>query len=109
MRKFFAATLALALFSAPAFARTYEGPDAARHAHRAEKAAERKARGPEMREEHANKDAGNSFWKREGERSGLGNSGERVGSFFKRLNPMPFLVDQEKKYNERKGGAASAK
>ena len=46
------------------------------------------------------------FWKNEGERSGLGNSHNRVGNFFSRLNPFPALKDQERRYEERKTQSA---
>jgi hypothetical protein len=42
------------------------------------------------------------FWKKEGERSGLGNSGGRMGNWFKNMNPVPFFKDQEERYNSRK-------
>ena len=44
----------------------------------------------------------NSFWHKEGERSGLGGSGNKVGSFIKNLNPAPFFKKQQEKYNDRK-------
>ncbi len=43
-----------------------------------------------------------SFWEKEGERSGLGNSGNGVGQFIKKLNPAPFFKDQNEKYKARK-------
>src|SRR3989338_4182180 len=46
----------------------------------------------------------NSFWHREGVRSGLGDTGNRAGSFLKNLNPVPFFKRQQEKYNERKAG-----
>lgn len=45
-----------------------------------------------------------TFWTREGERSGLGNSGNRAEQFLKNLNPVPFFKDQQDKYNARKTG-----
>ena len=47
------------------------------------------------------------FWKNEGERSGLGQSGNGIGAFLKGLNPAPFLQHQQEAYNARKasGGA----
>ncbi len=32
-------------------------------------------------------------------------AGCAISCFFKKLNPMPFLKEQEKKYNERKAAA----
>lgn len=43
-----------------------------------------------------------SFWEKEGERSGLGNSGNGIGQFVRNLNPAPFFKDQEEKYKARK-------
>ena len=42
------------------------------------------------------------FWKKEGERSGLGGTSGRVGSFLRNLNPMPFFKNQQEQYNARK-------
>ena len=42
------------------------------------------------------------FWEKEGERSGLGGSGSRVGKFVKNLNPVPFFKEQRERYNARK-------
>ena len=47
------------------------------------------------------------FWKKEGERSGLGNPGERMGNVFKNLNPVPFFKDQKERYNARKAQAGT--
>ncbi len=44
------------------------------------------------------------FWYKEGERSGLGGSGNRVSNFVKALNPAPFFKNQQDKYNARKSG-----
>lgn len=43
-----------------------------------------------------------SFWEKEGERSGLGGSGSRMGNFLKNLNPVPFFKDQDERYKARK-------
>lgn len=48
-----------------------------------------------------------SFWEKEGERSGLGGSGNRMGNIFKNLNPVPFFKDQEERYKARKAGTAA--
>ena len=42
------------------------------------------------------------FWDKEGERSGLGGSGSRFGTFVKNLNPVPFFKEQKEKYDARK-------
>jgi len=44
----------------------------------------------------------NSFWHKEGERSGLGGTGEGFGAFVKKLNPVPFFKNQQEQYNARK-------
>lgn len=67
-------------------------------AKREAKAAKREAKGQEPAKPN------NGFWDREGERSGLGNSGSRAGNFFKALNPAPFFKNQEAAYNARKTG-----
>ncbi len=45
------------------------------------------------------------FWDKEGERSGLGGSGSRMGNFVKNLNPVPFFKEQKERYDARKTGA----
>ena len=47
---------------------------------------------------------GETFWDREWKRSRLGESSNGTGGFLKSLNPMPFLKDQQDKYNARKAG-----
>lgn len=32
--------------------------------------------------------------------------GQAIGNFLRKLNPMPFLKEQERRYNERKAAAA---
>ena len=44
-----------------------------------------------------------TFWKREGERSGLNQWGGASG-IFSSLNPVPFFKEQGKRYDERKAG-----
>ena len=51
------------------------------------------------------KDGQPGFWEKEGERSGLGGSGNRAGAFFKNLNPVPFFKEQDDRYQARKTGA----
>ena len=108
MRKIITLALFAALvWSAGAWARTVTGPDAARHVHREEmkavKAAQRQEKAEGTSSPRTDKAPG--FWEKEGERSGLGNSGSRVGSLVRSLNPVPFFKDQEAKYNARKGGS----
>ncbi len=42
------------------------------------------------------------FWEKEGERSGLGDTGSRFSQFAKNLNPVPFFKEQREKYDARK-------
>ena len=88
------------------FAATVTGPDAARDAHRKEmkviKDAQRQDREAKKSAPQNPADKKPGFWDREGERSGLGSSGNKVGTFFKNLNPVPFFKNQQEKYNERK-------
>ncbi len=70
------------------------------------KAAQRKAR--EAQEANG---GGNTvkkapgFWDREGERSGLTQTGQGMGSFFKNINPVPFFKDQRERYQQRRASA----
>jgi hypothetical protein len=109
MKQQTALVLVFSLFAAPAFAatQTLAGPDAARQTHRAQLIEERRARGPEA--ERAKTPAEESkmakFWKNEGERSGLGNTGNRAGNFLRNLNPVPFFAEQDRRYKERQASA----
>ena len=47
----------------------------------------------------------NSFWHKEGERSGLSGTGSGISGFIKKMNPAPFFKNQQEKYNERKTAA----
>ena len=49
----------------------------------------------------------NSFWHKEGERSGLSGTGSSAGNFLKNLNPVPFFKNQQEKYNARKATAGT--
>ena len=87
-----------------------EGPDAARRQHREEM----KKIKQEMREHRKETEAVKKepskmeqFWKKEGERSGLSGSGNKMGGWFKNLNPMPFFKNQGEQYNARKAAAQS--
>jgi hypothetical protein len=51
----------------------------------------------------ATKSAVSEFWKKEGDRSGLSQTGSTISTFFQNLNPTPFLNEKEKQYNARKG------
>lgn len=65
--------------------------------------AEREAEKKNPVAEQKNKQPG--FWEKEGERSGLGGSGNRTSMFFKNLNPVPFFKEQDERYQARKSGA----
>ena len=84
-------------------------PDEAQEAHRKEmkaiKDTQRQAREAKKANPSSAADQTPGFWQKEGERSGLGGSGNRMGTFFKNLNPVPFFKDQQDKYNARKAGA----
>ena len=107
MKKLIALGIFLVFASVNAFA-AKEGPDAARQAHREEmkkiKAAQRETR-KNMPQAAADANKTPGFWEREGQRSGLGNSGSRVGNFLRNLNPVPFFKDQQERYNARKTSA----
>ncbi len=106
MKKKISWVLFLLMLTTNGFAVTVTGPDAARDAHRKEmkaiKDAQRQAREAKKSAPQNPADKKPGFWEREGERSGLGSSGNRIGTFFKNLNPVPFFKDQQDKYNERK-------
>ena len=53
----------------------------------------------------ANKNGQPGFWEKEGERSGLGGSSSRAGTFLKNMNPVPFFKEQKERYDARKTGA----
>ena len=92
--------------SLSAFAADTNAPELDRQARRAEvkkiKDQQRQSRknGPSSTEKKWS-----DFWAKEGERSGLGNSGNRVGNFFGNLNPVPFFKSQEEQYKARKAAA----
>lgn len=106
MKKVITLSLLLMVVCASAFARAVEGPDAVRHAHREEmkkiKAAQRETKAAKASRGDAEAKKAPGFWEREGERSGLGSSGNRAGAFFKNLNPVPFFKEQQERYNARK-------
>ena len=112
MRKI-SAFFVIILFSATnVFAATNNvGPDAERNARREQvrtlKKAQREAHAAGPKDQNAGPSKMQSFWKKEGERSGLDGSGNRLGSFVKNLNPAPFFKDQQEKYNARKKAAGA--
>ncbi len=111
MKKIAVWSLFLVMLAASGFAAEPVGPDAARVAHRQEmkaiKATQRQTRETNKASQNpADKKPG--FWDREGERSGLGNSGNKVSTFFRNMNPVPFFKNQQEKYNARKGAAGTA-
>ena len=75
------------------------GPDAARHAHRAELIAEHKANPKSSSASTANETHVSKFWKNEAERSGV--SGWKAPGF----NPTGWFKEQDRKYKERKATA----
>ena len=98
------ALLSLSVFVC-ASALAAEGPEAERQQHREEM----KKIKQEMRQKRQANPASakvptkmDRFWQKEGERSGLGNTGGRMGHWFKNLNPMPFFKNQDEQYKARK-------
>ena len=90
-------------FTASAFAAEKVGMDAQREAHRLEIKKIKEAQRETKKSAPAPASNGEkTFWEKEGERSGLGDSGNRMGSFLKNLNPMPFFKSQQEQYNARK-------
>jgi hypothetical protein len=89
-----------------AFAQDISSPDIERQEHRLEakkvKAQQREARksGPSAADKKWS-----DFWAKEGERSGLGNTGERMGKVLSNLNPAPFFKSQQAQYEARKAAA----
>ena len=99
-----AVILSLSIFIC-ASALAAEGPEAERQQHREEM----KKIKQEMRQKRQAIPASakvptqmDRFWQKEGERSGLGNTGERMGNWLKNLNPMPFFKNQDEQYKARK-------
>lgn len=108
MRKIMGWVVLSLFMSATVFA-AVEGPDAARQAHREEmkkiKTAQREAKKTEPAEAKQPSKM-SQFWQKEGERSGLGNTGSGVGNFMRNLNPVPFFKKQDEQYKARKAGTA---
>ncbi|OIO36112.1 MAG: hypothetical protein AUJ72_06135 [Candidatus Omnitrophica bacterium CG1_02_46_14] len=81
-------------------------PEEAKEAHfkevKAVKEKQRAAREATKASSSANEKKAPGFWEKEGERSGLGGSGSRMGQFIKNLNPVPFFKEQREKYDARK-------
>ena len=110
MRKGALWVLSIILVSSCAFAAEKVGPDAEREAHRNQmKAIKQAQREGKVKEQPGQKAEGKmaGFWRREGERSGLGDSGSNMNSFFKNMNPVSFLKNQEDAYNSRKGATTA--
>ena len=85
------------------------GNDAARKMHRMEmKKIKQSMHETAKTQPQTTPSQGKGFWEKEGERSGLGNSGSGVSNFISQLNPAPFFRDQNAKYKARKGGMAQA-
>ena len=109
MKKTAVLTLLAVFAGVSAYAAEPVGMDAQRAAHREEmkkiKQAQRADRksGQSTPAEPSKMD---KFWKNEGERSGLSQSGNGIGSFLKSLNPGPFLQHQQEEYNTRKAAGA---
>ncbi len=97
-------------FATAAFAAEPVGYDAQRQMHRQEMKQIKKAQHEAKQTAPAGQAAQkkNGFWEKESERSGLGSSGNSMGTFLNSLNPMPFLKDQNAKYKARKAGMAQA-
>lgn len=106
MKKAFALALFLALFCG-SFAFAAERGTAEYERLKEYKRAQREEREAQKANPEAGARKGKSFWQKEGERSGLGGTGSRIRGIFKDLNPMPFLKEQQEKYNARKASAAT--
>ena len=108
MKKTFALILSLIVVSGT-FAHA-ETPEEARKGHYLEMKKIKDSMRENKKSEISNPSApshASEFWKKEGERSGLGNTGNRMGTFFKNLNPAPFFKDQQDRYNSRKTGVST--
>lgn len=98
------------LVSSASFAEAVRvGPDADRAARREEM----KLIKQKMRQQEASAPKTNTpskwgqFWAKEGERSGLGQSGNGASKFFQNLNPAPFFKNQQERYEQRKAAAGN--
>lgn len=104
--------LVLSLFVAQGVAVASMDPASAKKAHYQEvkkiKDAQRMQREAQAKDPSVAK-KNNGFWQREGERSGLGDSGNRFGNVMRSLNPAPFFKEQKRRYDERKNASYSAK
>ncbi|MBI3315483.1 MAG: hypothetical protein HYZ87_00710 [Candidatus Omnitrophica bacterium] len=110
MKKTMALVLSFMMISTYALAAVVDGsPDARRRARRSEVKVikermreERKSAGPK------GPSAWSSFWKKEGVRSGVSNTGTAVSDFAKKMNPAPFFKDQNEKYKARKAAQSAS-
>ena len=107
MKKRFILTLSFIFATTGAFAVEKIGPDAARAQHREEmkkikaEMRQKKEANPQTAKTSSKMD---EFWSREKQRSGFGGAGDRMGSWMKNLNPMPFFKNQDEQYKARKTG-----
>ena len=105
MKKIVFCAMLIGILASSAYAMSPEESEKARYqemkkikdAQRAARLAEQSS--PSM----ANKTPG--FWEKEGERSGLGETGNRISSFFGGLVNPTFFQDQEARYKARKAAA----
>ena len=108
MKKLTAGVLFLLLFGFQGVSQAFT-PEEAKEAHFKEmkelKEKQRVAREAEKKNPVASQNKAPGFWDKEGERSGLGGSGNRMGTFVKNLNPVPFFKEQKERYDARKIGA----
>ena len=112
MKRVIALLSMFVFLSASAYAVERVGPDAAREAHRQEM---KKIKDAQRQNRKSSTDTAKTpskmdeFMKKEGDRSGLGSMGERMGNWTKNLNPMPFFKQQNEAYKARKAAAGQAK
>ena len=105
MRKLTTAVLALALMSWGTCVFAGDASDPHYQEIKKLKAEQRAAR--EANKKNSPQADKNSFWHKEGERSGFSGTGSGAGNFLKNLNPVPFFKNQQEKYNARKAAAGT--
>ena len=107
MKKFMAAVLFLSFLAFHGVASAMSPDEAQKTRYQEMKAIkdkQRLEREAEKKNPSAKSNGQPGFWAKEGERSGLGGSSSRAGTFFKNLNPVPFFKEQQDRYNTRKVG-----